>query len=138
MEINLGAMFSSNFRSMGASWLVAATLLAALNTAAAADASVDAGKTIFVHRCQTCHGVTGPADSPIGPDLRGIIGRKLGKEGPGMHSRAAVESELVWDRTSLGRFLSAPQTELPGTLMPARVTDPKELDELLDYLESLH
>lgn len=130
-------MFSSTFPSMRASWLVAATLLAVLDCAAASDASVQAGKTIFVHRCQTCHGVTGPADSPIGPDLRGLIGRKVGKEGSGMHSRAAVESELVWDRASLGRFLSAPQKELPGTLMPARVTDPQELDDLLDFLESL-
>jgi len=122
---------------MRAFWLAAAALLAGLDSAAASDASVQAGKTIFVHRCQTCHGITGPADSPIGPDLRGIIGRKVGNEGPGMHSRAAVESELVWDRASLGRFLSAPQKELPGTLMPARVTDPRELDDLLDFLESL-
>jgi len=122
---------------MRASLLVAAALVSGFSSLAAADESVDAGRKIFVQRCQTCHGGTGPADSPIGPDLRGIIGRKVGKEGPGMHSRAAVESDVIWDRESLRRFLSAPDKELPGTLMPSRVTDPKELDDLLNYLESL-
>jgi cytochrome c2 len=119
------------------SLVVAAALVAGVSSLAAADESVEAGRNIFVKRCQTCHGGTGPADSPIGPDLRGIIGRKAGAAGPGMHSRAAVESDLIWDRESLRRFLSAPDKELPGTLMPARVTDPRELDDLLDYLQSL-
>ncbi len=99
--------------------------------------SVEAGKKIFARRCQTCHGDTGPADSPIGPDLRGIIGKKAGSEHSGTHSRAAVESGVVWDRQFLRRFLSAPQKTIPGTIMPVQVTDPRELDELLDYLESL-
>lgn len=105
-----------------------------INTASRVPLSVPA---IFVQRCQTCHGDTGPVDSPIGPDLRGAFGRKAGTGRSGMHSRAAVESDIVWNRDSLRRFLSAPGEELPGTLMPARVTDAKELDDLLDFLESL-
>jgi cytochrome c2 len=127
--------------------LVAAVLLAALSGPAVADDSVDAGRKLFVQRCQTCHGGTGPADSPIGPSLRGIVGKKAGSEPSGVHSRAAVESHIVWNRESLRRFLSAPpkqlpgtpmpEKELPGTLMQASVSDPKELDDLLDFLESL-
>ena len=117
-------------------WLLA-LVLAAASGLAAADASLDAGRKIFVQRCQTCHGGTGPADSPIGPDLRGIVGKKAGSEASGLHSRAALESDIVWSRESLRRFLSAPAKELPGTLMPASITDPKELDELLDFLQSL-
>lgn len=123
---------------MRASLVVAAALLAASSSLPAAEDSVEAGRKIFVQRCQTCHGGTGRADSPIGPSLRGIIGRKAGSEASGLHSRAAVESDIVWSRESLRRFLSAPAKELPGTLMPGSVADPKELGELLDYLESLH
>ena len=112
-------------------------LLAGFPSLAAAG-SLEAGKAIFASHCQTCHGGTGPADSPIGPSLHGILGRKAGTEHSGMHSRAVLESGVVWDRQSLRRFLAAPQKEIPGTLMPVQVTDPKELDELLDYLESLH
>ena len=118
-------------------WLLAA-VLAAASGLAAADASLDAGRKIFVQRCQTCHGGTGPADSPIGPDLRGIVGKKAGSEGSGLHSRAALDSDIVWNRESLRRFLAAPANALPGTLMPSSVSDPRELDDLLNYLESLH
>jgi cytochrome c2 len=48
-----------------------------------------------------------------------------------------MDSGIVWDRDSLRRFLSNPQGEVPGTLMAARVSDPAELEDLLDYLESL-
>ena len=54
-----------------------------------------------------------------------------------MHSRAVMDSGIVWDRDSLRRFLTDPQGEIPGTLMAARVPDPAELESLLDYLESL-
>jgi cytochrome c2 len=43
----------------------------------------------------------------------------------------------VWDRASLRRFLSHPQREIPGTLMATSVSDPADLENLLDYLESL-
>jgi cytochrome c2 len=122
---------------MRASIVLAAALLAASAGAVADTSSIEAGRAIYVRRCQTCHGGTGPADSPIGPDLRGIVGRKAGSEHSGMHSRAAIESDIVWNRATLRRFLSAPAREMPGTLMPQQVTDRKELDELLDYLQSL-
>ena len=55
----------------------------------------------------------------------------------GVHSRAVLDTEIVWNRDSLRRFLTDPQREIPGTLMAVRVSDPAELESLLDYLESL-
>jgi cytochrome c2 len=43
----------------------------------------------------------------------------------------------VWTRSALRRYLSEPGREMPGTSMPVQVQDPKELDDLLNYLESL-
>jgi cytochrome c2 len=48
-----------------------------------------------------------------------------------------VESGIVWSRSSLRNYLSDPERAVPGTIMPMRVEDPKELEDLLDYLETL-
>jgi cytochrome c2 len=48
-----------------------------------------------------------------------------------------AESGIVWNREVLRRYLSNPGREVPGTIMPVRVEDPKQLEDLLDYLETL-
>jgi len=113
-------------------------LLAVLQASAAfADDFSDPGRRIFERRCQTCHGGTGRADTALGPNLAGVLGRKAGSGDTGVHSRAAIDSDTVWTRSSLRRYLSEPGREMPGTLMPVRVTDGRELDDLLNYLETL-
>ena len=103
--------------------------------ATAADKS--AGERIFEARCASCHVPAGSATGTLGPRLVGIVGRKAGTGKSGVHSRAMVESGIVWSRDSLKRFLSNPGREVPGTIMPVRVEDPKQLEDLLDYLETL-
>jgi cytochrome c len=115
----------------------AACLLAACNLASAADTSAESGKKVFQSRCQTCHGITGPADSSLGPNLAGVVGRKSGSADTGVHSRATVGSGTVWTRSSLRRYLSEPAREMPGTIMSAQVKDPQELEALLNFLETL-
>jgi len=112
-------------------------LTAVHSPAFAADESASPGRKIFEVRCATCHEVASPATTTLGPSLVGIIGKRAGTQASGVHSRAAVESGIVWDRNSLRRFLSDPGREAPGTIMPASVSDPKALDALLDYLETL-
>jgi len=116
----------------------AALALAGLIGAAPAEESVLSGQQVFERRCRTCHGGA-RADVPIGPSLAGIIGTKAGTQASGVHSRAAIDSGIVWDRESLRRFLSEPPRDppAPGPLMRTRVEDPRELESLLDYLESL-
>src|SRR5271169_3750292 len=96
-----------------------ALLLAGLHAAAAAaDEFTDPGRRIFERRCLGCHEGTPPSAATLGPGLAGIFGRKVGTEHSGVHSRAALESDTVWTRSSLRRFLSNPEREMPGTLMP--------------------
>ena len=114
-----------------------ALALAGVIAAASAGESVESGRQLYDRRCRSCHGGTGPADSPIGPDLSGIVGKKAGSQASGIHSRTAIDSGIVWNRESLRRFLSEPRREIPGSIMPAGVADPAELERLLDYLESL-
>jgi cytochrome c len=110
-----------------------AILLAAalLPVNAVADDFSDPGRRIFERRCQSCH-----AGGP-GPSLTGVLGRKAGTADSGVHSSAAIEYGVVWTRSSVRRFISDPGREVPGTLMQVRVQDSKELDDLLNYLETL-
>ncbi len=119
------------------SWMIGAMALVVLGGPATAGAPAPEGKEVFERHCSTCHGGPAPADSPIAPNLAGIVGAKAGTQASGLHSRGMVESGVVWDRDSLRHFLSEPSQAVPGTLMPVRVDDPRDLESLLDYLESL-
>ena len=114
-------------------WRILALLLAAAwpSANAAADDFSDPGRRIFERRCQSCHA------GGSGPSLAGVLGRKAGTADSGVHSPAAVEYGVVWTRSSVRRFISDPGREVPGTLMQVRVQDSKELDDLLNYLETL-
>ena len=119
--------------------LVRVLLLVAVlhSTAFAADASAARGRKVFESRCATCHEGSPPSTATLGPGLAGIFGRRAGGGPSGVHSRALAESGIVWNRDSLRRYLSDPGREVPGTIMPVRVEDPRELEDLLSYLETL-
>jgi cytochrome c len=121
----------------GKSVCLALALAAIIGAAAADEDQARAGRQVFDQRCRTCHGGTARADLPIGPSLFGIVGSRAGTSASGIHSRPVMESGIVWDRASLRRFLSNPQREVPDALMMFRVSDPAELETLLDFLESL-
>jgi cytochrome c len=116
----------------------AALVLAALAGPAFADESAQAGRQVFERHCRTCHDGAGSPALPIGPNLQGIYGAKAGTQPGGTHSRATIDSGVVWDRQTLRGFLSAPRREIPNALMPDGLSDPAELESLLDYLETLH
>jgi cytochrome c2 len=118
--------------------LCALSLLAMLLPSAFADeAAVGRGRRIFESRCVSCHETSPPSTATLGPSLAGIIGRKAGSGNSGVHSRALAESGIVWNRSSLRNYLIDPGRAVPGTIMPMRVEDPKELEDLLNYLETL-
>lgn len=122
---------------LAAAALALAVALAGLIGTASADPSAPLGQEVFENRCRTCHGGSRPADLPIGPSLAGIIGKKAGTQASGVHSRALMDSGIVWDRKTLRRFLSDPPRAVPLGYMPAGVAPPAELESLLDYLETL-
>lgn len=116
----------------------AVLIAAALAGAAFADDSTQTGRQVFARHCQSCHAGTGAPALAIGPDLKGVYGAKAGTQPGGTHSRATIDSGIVWDRQTLRGFLSAPRREIPGALMPDGLSDPVEVESLLDYLEALH
>ncbi len=100
-----------------------------------------AGKTSFGQTCAACHSDVLAADnSPInkqGPSLVGVAGRTAGTA-PGFgYTDALKNCGLKWDAPTLNKFLSAPNTVVPGTLMLFPVDDPQVRANIIAYLQTL-
>jgi cytochrome c len=85
--------------------------------------------------CWACHDFYG-TQNKVGPYLSGVFGRRAGGSSFPAYSEALRSSGIVWDRSSLARFLASPQTAVPGTTMVSPgVSGQADLDALLFYME---
>jgi len=99
--------------------------------AMAADASH--GKELFL-ACAACH--TERPDA-IGPDLKGVFGRKSAALDDFRYSNPMKRANLVWDAGNLRAYLIDPQSKVKGNRMPfGGVADPAEADDLVAYLQT--
>ena len=88
--------------------------------------------------CRACHSLD-PADQGLpGPNLAGLIGRKVGGDEAFDYSpvlRKARDDGLRWDAERLGRFLVDPAEMFPGLWMSIRgVEDAADRDALVRFL----
>lgn len=116
----------------------ASTLFLALLAGAAAQAQdnrqIAMGQRVWQQRCTECH--TLDVDD-TGPHHRGVFGRRAGSVKGYDYSRALRKANLVWDETSLDRWLTDPEKFLPGQNMDFRVRSKEERAALIAYLKSL-
>jgi cytochrome c len=95
-------------------------LLPALLLLAAAPAAAEDGRAVFEARCASCHAVVAGAPPGAGPNLAGVVGRRVGSD-PGFGYspvlEAAHEAGRVWDGALLERFLADPEEMFPGLWM---------------------
>ena len=97
--------------------------------ALAADA--EHGKQLFV-ACVACH--TEKPDG-IGPNLKGVYGRKSAALEDFRYSNPMKRANLVWDAENLRAYLIDPQAKVKGNRMPfGGVSNPQEADDLVAYL----
>ena len=109
----------------------AAALAFSAGGALAADAAH--GKELFL-TCVACH--TEKPDA-IGPNLKGVFGRKSAALDDFRYSNPMKRANLVWDAASLRDYLIDPQAKVRGNRMPyGGVADPKEADDLVAYLST--
>lgn len=113
--------------------------LVALSAAVAAlafavPASAQSAPSAFA-TCSVCHTTTKGAPSGLGPNLRGVVGRKAGSL-PGFNYSAAMKnSGLKWTPAELDAFLTAPRKKVPGTIMAfPGLSDPAKRKQIIDYL----
>jgi cytochrome c len=115
--------------------LLALTMAGSLpNALAAAPVANAVAPPVAFSACAACHNSD---PSALGPDLTGISGRKAAAL-PGFHySPAMRRSGIVWDASSLKRYLLDPQGTVPGNRMPMGAMAEPEADDVVAYLLTL-
>lgn len=104
---------------------------------AAGDASK--GEAVF-KRCTACHAVGEGAKNKVGPELNGIVGRKVAAA-PGFNYSTAFKAKgeegWSWDETHLTAYLADPKGYVPGTKMAfPGLKKPDEIADVITYLET--
>jgi cytochrome c len=110
-------------------------LLLALAAAGPALAAGDpvAGKAVYA-QCAACHTLDG-SPSPLGPSLKGVVGRKAAADETYVYSPPIRRAAVTWTPETLDAFLTDPQAVVPGTKMPfAGLAAQKDRDDLIAYL----
>jgi cytochrome c len=113
------------------------TLALTLHVSAHAAGDAQAGRTVFVNRCASCHSVGPSARGGFGPHLNSIFGRPAGGTNDYKYSPAMKDSGIVWSEKTLSAFLAAPSKVVPGTKMRFwGISNERQIEDLLAYLRS--
>lgn len=94
------------------------------------------GDQLFRQRCAMCHSVDRARNTPLGPNLAGVVGRKAGATSFA-YSPQLKASGLTLNVTTLDRYLAAPTRVVPGTKMVIAVPNPAERAALVSYLATV-
>jgi cytochrome c len=114
-------------------WLLVLTFALAAPAFAAGDEQN--GKVIYA-QCAACHSLE-PGTDAIGPNLKGIIGRKAGSVDGYVYSPPMRRSSVTWTAETLDGFLIDPQAVVPGTKMPfSGLPTAKDREDLIAYLSA--
>jgi cytochrome c len=104
-------------------------LVAALASRTCA-ADIDHGAALY-EGCQDCHSLD---KNDVGPKHRGVFGRKAGSLPDYDYSSALKGSDIVWDETTLDKWLANPQALVPGAKMFYHLADPVDRADVIAYL----
>jgi cytochrome c len=115
-------------------WAITAALVAvfAIATTARADGNAERGADLYDSRCGGCHSLDA---NRVGPKHRGVYGRKAGSVGDFDYSSAVKNSPVVWADTTLDKWLTDPQSLIPGQRMNFRVNTPGDRADIIAYLK---
>jgi cytochrome c len=112
-------------------------LLTCLMLACTSAVAEEAGSRLF-EPCRACHSLEPGKQGLPGPNLAGLLGRKVGGDGAFDYSpvlRKARNDGLVWDTARLDLFLVDPAEMFPGLWMATRgIDDAAERGALVRFL----
>jgi cytochrome c len=89
------------------------------------------GAALFEKRCTGCHSLT---QNHQGPRLLGVYGRTSGSVADYAYSPALKKSNVVWNQTTLDKWLTDPDAFIPGNEMDFLVSNPQERQDLIAFL----
>jgi cytochrome c len=95
------------------------------------------GQQIFQSQCASCHSIS-PGVALFGPSLADVYGKPAASMKGYAYSPALINAHLTWTAAALNKFLTSPQTDVPGTKMPfAGLADPAQRADVIAYLAQL-
>lgn len=109
-------------------------LLTLLSGPALADCDMERGKSLY-SKCAICH--TNGADEGhlVGPNLYGIVGKKVAAAEDFFYTDEMVAYGITWTTELLDKFLESPMTEVRGTSMAfAGLRKEDDRENLICYL----
>ena len=90
-------------------------------------------------KCQACHDFTKGGPNKIGPNLWGVVGRKVASHAGFSYSPAMSGQQGEWTYERLDHFLTSPGKAVPGTKMGfAGFRDQKDRAAVIKYLSTLN
>lgn len=93
------------------------------------------GNILFL-RCSSCHDVSAAKSAKIGPNLLGVVGRKVASQEGYPYSVALKSQDFVWDAATLDRWLTNPNALAPGTVMAfAGIPEEADRQAIIAYLQ---
>ncbi len=123
---------------MSARVAVICSLLALFTFASCAQLSLLAegdaarGQQLFEARCTGCHALN---ENRGGPKLQGVYGRTSGTAEGFAYSTAIRKAAIVWNEKSLDKWLTDPDTFIPGNAMDFSIPKQTERQDLIAYLK---
>nr|WP_087575063.1 c-type cytochrome [Sphingomonas sp. CDS-1] len=87
--------------------------------------------------CTACHKVSADGANSVGPNLKGVVGRKAGAQPKYAYSGALKNTTIVWTVDKLDQWLAGPAKMVPGTKMFQSVPSPANRKAIIDYLATL-
>ena len=97
-------------------------------------AAIEHGREVF-KRCQNCHTIDDGGYHRVGPNLYGIMGRKIASLPDFEYSPALREYSGVWTTGALDSFIERPNHVAMGTDMSFRgINNPRDREALINFL----
>lgn len=101
-----------------------------------ANADVAAGAKVF-KKCASCHSEKQGGGNKVGPNLFGIVGRKVGTAAGFSYSPAITSKGGNWTVENLDKWLAKPKDYIPGTKMGfAGLKKDKDRANVIAYLKN--
>jgi cytochrome c len=119
--------------------LAGAALAFTLHAGAASAGDPARGEVVF-QKCYACHSVVPGETGLPGPNLAGVVGRRVASEPGFAYSPALValagQGGRIWTEAALDAFLRAPEEVAPGTAMTlVGLRDAAERADVIAFLK---